>query len=52
MCKTKLVDWCDVVPNLVLDIEILDFCLLFVAYVLLFSQEENGPIMISQTALK
>ena len=27
MHKTKLVDWCDVVPNLVVGIEIFNFCL-------------------------
>ena len=50
--KTKLVHCCDVVPNLVVEIVIFNFCLfvclftcLFVPRVLPISQEENGPII-------
>ena len=52
MYKTKLVHCCDVVPNLVVEIEIFNFCLFVGLLVLLISQRENGPIMIKKTALK
>ena len=46
----------NVVPNLVVDIEIVNVCLfvyLFVGpHVLLILQKGNGPIMIPKTALK
>ena len=55
MSKTKFVNWCDVVPNLVVNIKIFIICLfafLFVPHVLLILQEENGPIMIPKAVLK
>ena len=54
MFKTKLVHWSDVVPNLVVDIGVLNFLstCLFVPHVYLISQKENGPIMIPKTVLK
>ena len=55
MYKTKLVHCCDVVPNLVVEIEIFNFCLftcLFVPQVLPILQEENGLIIIPKTVLK
>ena len=52
MPKTKLVHYCDVVPNLVVEIEDINFCCLFVPHVLPILQEENGPIMIPKTVLK
>ena len=56
MYKTKLVHCCDVVPNLVVDIEIFNFCL-FIYLSVCSSQfanlhKENGPIMIPKTVLK
>ena len=47
MHKTKLVDWCEVVPNLVVGIEIFNFC-----FFVCTSQEKSGPIMIPKTVLK
>ena len=55
MYNTQLVHCCDVVPELVVEIEIFNFCLftcLFVPHVLPISQEENGPIIIPKTVLK
>ena len=55
MYKTEFVHYFDVIPNLVVDIEIFNFCLLtclFVPHVLLISQKENVPIMIPKTVLK
>ena len=54
MYKSKLVHWCDVVPNM--DIECISvgffvYCL-FVPHVLQILQEVNGPIMIPKTVLK
>ena len=51
MYKTKLVHCCDVVPKLVVEIEIF-VCLFVYLFVLLISQMENGPIMIPKTVLK
>ena len=63
MYKIKLFHCCDVVPNLVVDIDFVNFCLfvylsiclftcLFVPHNLPISQKENGPIMIPKTVLK
>ena len=55
MHTTKFVPCCDLVPNMVVDFKILNFCLftcLFVSHVLPISQEENGPIIIPKTVLK
>ena len=58
MYNAKLVNCCDMVPNLVVEIENFNFGLfvlftcLFVPRVLPISQEENGPIMIPKTVLK
>ena len=42
MYNTKLVHCCDVVPKLVVEIEIFNFCL-FTCFFLLILQTENGP---------
>ena len=53
MYEAKLVNWCDVVPNLVVDIEIfILFVCLFVPHVLLIFIKENGPNMIPKPVLK
>ena len=58
MYKIKLFHCCDVVPNLVVEIENFNFCLfflftcLFVPRVLLILQKEMVPIMIPKTVLK
>ena len=49
MHTTKFVHCCDVVPNMVVDFQILNFCL-FVPHVLLIL--ENVPIFIPKTVLK
>ena len=51
MYKTKLFHFSDLVPNLVVEIEIFNFCL-FVPHVLPILQKENGSIMIPKTVLK
>ena len=55
MYKTKLVNLCYVVPDLVVEIEIFNFCFfvcLSVPHVLLTSQKVNGPIMVPKAVLK
>ena len=53
MHKTKLIHWCDIVPNLVVKLLVVCFfTCLFVPYALLILQKENGLIMIPKTVLK
>ena len=56
MHKTKLVDWCDVVTKLVVDIEIFNFCLFVYLFVGTSRYANftrgNGPVMIQKTVLK
>ena len=43
MCKTKLVHCCDVVPKLVVEIEIFNFCL-FVCLLVRFANFAKGKL--------